>query len=101
VSYKAGAVTILNATSSLVRFEKNLFSSSSPMLALYVVVKSEVVPRIGSMFPYRASLVWHSGLALMNALGCLFLLSEAQPKNAIVNPPPKFGNDCQPRQPAQ
>jgi hypothetical protein len=25
----------------------------------------------------------------------LFLLSEAQQKNAIVNPPPKFGNDCQ------
>jgi hypothetical protein len=23
-----------------------------------------------------------------------FFLSEAQPKNAIIIPPPKFGNDC-------
>jgi hypothetical protein len=24
-----------------------------------------------------------------------FLLSEAQTKNAVVNPSPKFGHDCQ------
>jgi hypothetical protein len=28
----------------------------------------------------------------------LFLLSKAQPNNAIVNPPPKFGNYCQLRE---
>jgi hypothetical protein len=75
-------------------------NESPPVLATTIPTAGANLETVTSVQLYgtiRGEESTTSGKAHYYTIINTFLLSEAEPKNVIVNPPPKFGNDCQPR----